>query len=171
MRVRLFLVACLLGPATALADDTTSYRQLTLPTDAVGIGLLTAGGFAGAHDDHTPTDARKALWVMGSAAMLGTPIIHIARGHTERGIGALLMRASFAGVGGLAGYAANSECDQKADGFCDVQYVGYGILAGLVVASALDAAYMTDEKVERESWAPQAWANPHGAGAGVAVSW
>jgi hypothetical protein len=49
--------------------------------------------------------------------------------------------------------------------------VGYGILAGLVVASALDAAYMTDEKVERESWAPQAWANPHGAGAGVAVIW
>jgi hypothetical protein len=176
MLIRLLLVSTLLVPATAFADDelTVSYRRMTITADAIGLGLLAAGGIAGSHDDHSPTDARQALWAMGSATMLGTPIIHIARGHTERGVGALLMRGGLAGIGALVGYTANRGCAdgvKNGDEFCELDYVGYGVLGGLVVAAAFDAAFLTDEKVERETWAPQAWVNPNGAGAGVSVIW
>jgi hypothetical protein len=180
MLVRLCLIASLLVPATALADDepTTSYRSMTLTADAVGIGMLVAGGYAEGENGRD-TDASNALFAVGGLTTLfATPIIHIARGHKERGVGSILMRGGLAGLGMAIAFSANNDChDDKNDGLgdpdflCELDYVGYGVLGGLIAASVIDAAFMTDEKVERATWAPQAWANQHGAGAGVALTW
>lgn len=186
MLVRLVLVTTLLVPATALADDTTapepaSYRRYTLAADAVGVGLLVAGGFSEGEGGRD-TDASDALFTAGGLTMMfGAPIVHASRGHAGRAVGSFLLRGGLAGLGTIIAVSANSDCHDSSaaddgawfpsDFLCELDYVGYGVLGGLVVASAIDAAFLTDEDPEPATWAPQAWATSHGAGAGVAFTW
>lgn len=136
-----------------------------------------AGGLAEGEGGRD-TEASNALFAIGGATtMLATPIIHIARGHTERGVGSLLMRGGLAGVGAVVAFAANSGCHDGEssqgilddDFLCELDYVGYGILGGLIVASAIDAAFMTDERSARAG--PRRPGRTTTAGAGLALTW
>ncbi len=185
--VRLLLAASLLVPATARADDpdeeeeTTSYREYTLTTDLVGLSLLVAGGMAEGENGRD-TDASGALFAAGSlTSVFGSPIIHLARGHTGRAVGSFGMRLGFATLGASVAMMANSDChhDQPTtegallppDFLCELDYVGYGVIGGLVVASVVDAAFFTDEKVERATWSPQLAATRDGVRVGAAWAW
>jgi len=175
-----FVVATLLGSATAARaedepaeEETTSYRQYTLTADLVGISLLAGGGLMEG-DDGRDTDASQALYTVGTmTALFATPAIHLIRGHGTRALGSLGMRAGLATLGALIAVSANSDCHSSLNGdlFCELDYMGYGILGGLVVASALDAALLTDEKVEHATWAPQVAATRDGVRVGATWLW
>ena len=175
MLVRSLLVTSLLLPATALADavETTSYRKYTVTTDAIGLALFIGGDSAERENE--------ALMTTGALTMLfGTPVIHAARGHTDRALGSWLMRSALGGTGMVIAMAANSDCDDGVDTgesflgddfLCQLDYIGDGMLGGLAVAMAIDAAFLTDEEVEPATWAPQLAAGRDGVRAGVAFSW
>lgn len=182
---RLVVVMSLLVSATASAEDvsdvpTTSYRGYTLAADAVGLSLLVAGGLAEA-DDGRDTSASEALFTGGIlTTAFATPLIHLSRGHGGRFVGSFLLRSGLAGLGMVVAMEANSGCDdgQPAsegtlfddDFLCELDYIGYGFIGGLLVASALDAAFMTDEEVA-PTWSPRVWASRDGGGAGAAWVW
>lgn len=183
-------ILSLLVPASALAqpaepaqeEATTSYRHQTLAVDGIGLALLVAGGLSEGENGRD-TDASNALFTVGGLTMLlGAPIIHGARGHTGRAAGSFLMRAGLASGGMVVAIAMNSRCgDGHAaeegalfgdDFLCELDYIGYGMLGGLVVASVIDAAFMTDEAIEPGSqWAPQVAATSDGVRVGAAFAW
>lgn len=178
MRVRAAIVlATLLESATALAQPTPwqtaepvteSYRYQTLAVDALGLGLLVAGGIAEG-DGGRDTETSEALFTAGGLTMMfGAPIVHGVRGHGGRAVRSTLMRGGLAGLGMLAAMGVRSGCD----GFlCQLDYVGYGLLGGFALAAVLDATYNTDEVVETR-WAPQVAATPDGGvRAGIALAW
>lgn len=182
---RALIVTSLLVSATASANEapeaqTTSYRGYTLAADAVGLSLLVAGGFAEG-DNGRDTAASEALFTGGIlTTAFATPLIHLSRGHGGRFVGSFLLRSGLAGLGMVIAMEANSGCDdgQPAsegtlfddDFLCELDYIGYGFLGGLIVASALDAAFMTDEEVA-PTWAPRVWAGRDGGGVGAAWAW
>ena len=182
MFARAVLVTSLLLPATAFADEeTTSYRAYTLSADALGVALFLAGGLA-EDDNGRDTELSGGLFATGALTLaLAAPTIHFVRGHRGRAIGSWLMRSTMAGAGAILAITANSDCDDGMtepgeflgdDFLCELDYVGYGVLGGLVLASVIDAAFLTDEKVERApGWAPSLTANRDGVRAGVAWQW
>ena len=51
-------------------------------------------------------------------------------------------------------------------------YIGYGVVGGLAVASVIDAIWRTDEpSALRTAWVPQVQATHEGVRAGVAFAW
>ena len=115
--------------------------------------------------------------------MLATPAVHLVRGHGRRAVKSLLLRSVAANVGGLLAIAANQGCGDGApppqgalfddDFLCELDYVGYGAMGGLVVASLIDAAFMTDEPGDTPdaAWTPRVTATRDGVRAGVAFQW
>lgn len=173
MRVAIVAVACVLGSATtASAEDlhveTTSYWKTTAAVDAVGLGLLVAGGFAEGEGGRD-TEASNTLFALGGATvMLGAPLVHAARGHGGRAVKSVLLRGGLAGVGMMLAMGANSGCE----GFlCGLDYVGYGMFGGLVVASIVDASMNTTERVRPPRWTPQVAASADGVRVGAAWTW
>jgi hypothetical protein len=178
MLLRFALVTLLFStlPRSAFADDgtgdteVTHYYHLTLAADAVGVATLVAGGLAegpGGRD----TAASNALFTGGALTMaFGAPIIHLARGHAGRALGSFALRSAAAGAGMLVAVAANT-CDPNTELLCKLDYVGYGFLGGLVVASAIDAAINTEERVPRTTrvWTPTVSASSEGARIGFAA--
>ena len=160
-------------PRSAFADDedpdtvVTHYHHLTLGVDAVGLAALVAGGMAegpGGRD----TDASNTLFSIGAGTMMfGAPLIHAVRGHGVRAVGSLGLRAGLAGAGMWVAVAANT-CDSSKEFLCDLDYIGYGFLGGLVVASVIDAAVNTEEREPRAArvWAPTVSATHDGARVG-----
>lgn len=183
------VIACLLGSATAFAQPprepppaTESYRLQTFAVDGVGLALLVAGGLAEGEGGRD-TQTSETLFTVGSLAMVfGAPIVHGIRGHRERAVGSTLLRVGLAGAGMLVAVQMNSGCgdgDPPEDGalfdddfLCELDYAGYGVLGGLVLASVLDAAFMTDETVAPARWSPQlAATRDGGVRAGLAFAW
>ena len=159
-------------PRSAVANDdsdavvTTNYRHLTVSADALGIGLLVGGGLAEGENGRD-TQLSNTLFATGYlSASLATPIIHFARGHRGRAVGSFLLRQGLAGAGMLLAMESQRGCD----GFlCELDYVGYGVLGGLITASMIDAALMTEEHAPRErgTWAPTISASHQGARVGI----
>lgn len=142
--------------------------------------LMLAGAIAEGEDGRDST-ASEAMFTSGWLTMaFAAPAIHLARGQGGRFAGSLLLRAGLAGLGMTVAMQANADCDDgqppppgvffNDDFLCELDYAGYGIVGGMLVASALDAVFMTDEKVEAR-WAPQVWANRGGGGVGAAWAW
>lgn len=183
MSVRMLLLGLLL-PATSIADDesTTSYRKYTLATDAVSLGALVASGLTEGQGRRDSVVTNTLLATGVASSLLTTPVIHYLRGHRERSLGSFLMRLGMAGAGALLAVTANQDCTDTRnvpsdnmlgdDFLCEYDYAGYGIIGGLAVAMALDAAFLTDERVAAEpGWSPQLTASRDGVRAGVALSW
>jgi hypothetical protein len=176
MRVRsIILIAILLESATAFAQPgepwsepvTESYRHQTLVVDGIGLALLVAGGLSEGEGGRD-TAASEALFTAGGLTMLvGAPLVHGIRGHRGRAAGSALMRAGLASAGMFVAVSINRGCDGL---LCELDYVGYGVLGGLALATLLDAAYLTDETVETQ-WSPQLAATTDGVRAGVAFAW
>lgn len=173
MRAAAVVVASLLGSATSASAEewrveTTSYWRTTATIDALGIGTIIAGGLAeGEGGRDTPT-SNALIAIGGLTATLGAPLVHLARGHGERAIGSLLLRGGLAGVGMVVGVGANAGCE----GFlCELEYIGYGMIGGLVVASILDSALLTTERSWTPAWTPQIAASAEGVRVGAAWTW
>jgi len=189
MLVRLAILSLLL-PATAFAEDpvepaqdgpTTSYRSQTLVADGVGLALLVGGGLAESGNGRD-TGASDAMFTVGGLTIVfATPIIHGARGHGGRAVGSFLMRGGLAAGGALLATAMNSGCHDSQppsegawfddDFLCELDYIGYGMIGGLVLASVIDAAFMTDEPTDPARWAPQVAASHDGVRVGAMFTW
>jgi len=170
------LLCCI--PLSARAD---SYRAETLSADAVGLGLLI-GGALSEGENGRDTGTSESLFTLGLAStVLATPIIHFAHGERERAVGSFLMRWGSMAAGGLLAIMLNSGCGDGMpppegalfddDFLCELDYVGYGVLGGVVVASAIDAAFMTDKPTRESSWRPQLAASRDGVRVGTMWTW
>jgi hypothetical protein len=171
----LALLFCMTLPRLARADDesadteVTHYHHLTLGVDGASLAVLVAGGLAEGEGGRDTT-ASSTLMPIGLLGMtFGTPIVHLTRGHTGRALGSFALRVAFASGGMLVAEAARS-CNPDEDFLCKLDYVGYGMVGGLVLASLFDAATMTEERVPRRgpTWAPSLSATPGGARVGIA---
>jgi hypothetical protein len=180
--IKCAVLASLLCAAPAAADPhTTSYRSQTLAADGIGIGLLVAGGFAEGENGRDTTASNTLFTVGILGTLFVTPAIHFARGHRRRAGGSLLMRWGLAGAGMLIAMVGNQGCHANApadddsllgeDFLCELDYIGYGMLGGLVAASVIDAAFNTDERVERRRWAPRLDATRDGVRVGATWIW
>jgi hypothetical protein len=154
----------------APAEDHTSYRAYTLTADGLSVGALLLG-FAseglGGHD----SDSTGGLYVLGLlGGSFATPIIHGIRGHGGRAIGSYLMRSGLMGLGAMVGIASAGRCS-PAEWFCGLDRALPGMAGGLVVASVVDAALLTDEDVEPSSgWTPVIAPRAGGATFGIAAA-
>ncbi len=171
-----------LATPPAPAEPTTSYRSTTLTADAIGLALVLAGSVAEGPDgqDGGPSDV---LFATGGLTMvLATPIIHGTRGHVGRAFGSFFLRWGMAAAGAMLAVKANEGCSDGMpppqgqlfddDFLCETEYLGVGVFAGLVAASAIDAAFMTTERTERrETWAPHLAVDRNGARVGAAFTW
>jgi hypothetical protein len=154
------------SPDPVASPATTSYRSITLTTDAAAVAVTLGGILLRDHDDGS-----VAAKVMLSTGVIGvafvTPIVHIARGHRLRGFGSYALRAGAASIGMLVAIGVG-DCH---DGFrCDA--ILPGVLGGFAVASVVDAAFLTDETAAAPpSWSPAVSATGDGVRLGARWSW
>ena len=150
--------------------ETPSYRAYTMTADAISIAALV-GSFAseGANGgDSAATGPLMFLGVLGGA--WAAPIIHGIRGHGGRAVASWLLREGAMGAGMIIGVAsATCTPDQW---FCGLDRLGPGLLGGLIVASVIDAAFLTDETHEAAtaSWTPVLAPRQGGGTIGLAAS-
>lgn len=146
-------------------EEVTSYRAQTLTVDGISIGLFLLGrAMEGADGRDNPTSSTlMGAGIMGS--MLASPIVHAVQGHGWRALGSFGIRYGCTTAGVLVAMAASSGCDGLT---CSMEYVGLGVLGGMVVASALDAGLLTEERRERPpAWTPTVSAHADGARVGI----
>jgi len=141
---------------------TTSYARYTLLIDGTSLAMLAGGRLVGGDD---PTAGPQAVAIIGLIdGMFGVPALHGARGHGERAARSMGMRVGLAGLGMLV-QSRVTDCDGFRRCF---DPLGPGVLVGMVVASALDALFMTSEHHDAPALKPVAIAVDGGAGFGVA---
>ena len=159
-----------LTPAAPPPDEqVTSYYRLTLAADAASLGLFLAGA-ASEGPGGRDTSASSNLMGMGLLGFsLATPIIHASRGHWGRVGASLGLRTALPMLGAMVAVGIN-RCDSSKELFCELDYVGPGIVAGFVVASVIDANFLTEERGPAPTWAPQINASRHGMQLGVALA-
>jgi hypothetical protein len=145
----------LTDPIQPTVEVTSSYRSITMTVDALSIAALL-GGFASEGKDGRDTDLTGPLYTAGAlGGLFVTPIIHGIRGHGLRAVGSFLLRDGAMGVGAMIA-VETATCGPQ-EWFCGLDRIGPGMLAGLVAASALDAAFLTDETEQRPvgvAWTP-----------------
>jgi hypothetical protein len=157
----LLAILIVLVPAGAIAESAAdTYRDRTLLVDSAGLALLVAGNLA--QDNGRETDASYALYTAGGlVALFGTPYVHLAKGEPERAVYSLGTRAGLATAGMLIAIAADRD-----------EYLGYGVVGGLALASVVDAIWRTDEPQKlRTAWAPTAMATREGMRVGAIWAW
>ena len=157
------------GPSLSERETTTSYRFETLLVDGLSVGTF----FLGLATDQS-NKLRDPLLVAGaSGGLLAAPLIHGLRGHSGRAGGSLALRTAGVVVGAGIGVAAADGC-APSDGSCNDLRAGLGLLSGFLVASAIDAAMMTDELEHRPAqtsrWVPVITPRSNGGTFGVAAS-
>jgi hypothetical protein len=153
----LAIVALLATTAQADGETTTSYRRVTLATDAISAGVLVTGLVVMGGVDENAATTSMVIGGLG-ALFLATPIVHGVRGHGARAVGSFFMRAGLTAVGAAAGLAA--DCSGQ---FCEFGTAALGGLVGLGISVALDAAFLTDELALTPIITP--------SGVGVATRW
>ncbi|MFT3694894.1 MAG: hypothetical protein QM831_17220 [Kofleriaceae bacterium] len=145
----------------------TSYRDQTLIADGLSVAL-TLGVYALPNDNLGGTSLAA-----GMLGVLATPIIHGVHGHGMRAVASYLLRS---GTISVAMVAALETCPMNgtlADLNC-LDRVPAGIAVGTIAAAAIDAAFLTDETVERpvrdgHEWTPIIQPQTGGASFGVAA--
>jgi hypothetical protein len=169
-------------PLSTREPEVTSYRAQTLIVDGLGIALLVAGGLSEGENGRD-TRASGTLFTAGALTItLGSPVVHALNGNRSRGAGSFGMRLGLAGLGAMIAIAGRSRCDDGQpppqgeifddDFLCELDYLGYGVLGGFIVASLLDAAFMTDKPVQGPPrWSPRMTASRDGVHVGAAWRW
>ena len=151
--------------------EVTSYRSHILVASGLGIAALVGGAMAEGEDGRD-TQASEALFGIGMATtFLAPPLVHIAHGEAKRGLASLGLRWGMASIGGFVAVAA-ANCDPDVDGwFCDLEAFAPGALAGVAVASLIDALTLTEQRRIRpteRTFAPVLSASSSGGHIGLA---
>jgi hypothetical protein len=159
-------------PVQPTVEVTTSYRSITMTADALSIAACL-GGFASEDKNGMDSNLTGSLYVTCIlGAGFATPIIHGIRGHGMRAIGSYLIRSGSATVGMVVGIAT-ADCARD-DWFCGFDRIIPGMVGGLVVASVIDAAFLTDETEVRPvggvAWTPVVAPARGGGTIGVSAS-
>ncbi|HEY5946129.1 MAG TPA: hypothetical protein VIV40_11590 [Kofleriaceae bacterium] len=151
-----------------------SYRAQTLLADGIAVGLMVV-----AFDtDNSDTAEALAKLSIGTYAF-GAPLVHLTKERSGRALASLTMRIGFPIIGGFLGDSlrAKSNCDPYYDYCGDDEgpsgELVLGVLAGIVAASAVDAAYLArgeTPKPAEPSWTPTARATQNGFALGVSGS-
>lgn len=122
-------------------DGSEWYGWQTLLVDGASIGL-TWGGMTSWHHDHA------MLYLGMGTYALGGPTVHLAHGRPGAAAGSLLLRVGL----GFGGMFAGASADHDGESFAGA---AYGLLAGMLAASAIDAAALGHEDVVRPAERPQ----------------
>ena len=151
---------------------TSSYRSMTMTVDAISIAALL-GSFATQGKAGADNGVSVSLFAIGGlGAVYGVPIIHGVRGHWARGVASWMIRESTMGVGMLVA-VSTAPCTRE-QWFCGLDRISPGMAGGLVVASVIDAVFLTDEKQQRAptgtAWTPLLAPGRGGGTIGVAAT-
>jgi len=146
---------------SAPEGEGTSYRSSTLLADGLALGLIGGGLFA------KNGDVQGALLLGGVVTMLGTPLVHVARGHHARAVASVGVRTAALGLG-LAVAIAHEDLGRREPDTIGVRWFWGGMVGGLVVASAIDATLLTHETKPRR-WTPVIAPLDGGARVGIAT--
>jgi len=172
--MRRLLIASILVGSVAVAsaqeprEVTTHYYATTLTVDALSMGMFVAG-MAAEGPNGRDTDTSNALMEAGLiGGFFGSPIVHFAHGHVDRGVKSMLLRGGLASLG-MAVAIDTATCDEDTL-LCGFDRIGPGVLVGLSVASLIDAATQTEETHEEPAWIPQVAASSRGVQVGVAAT-
>jgi len=139
-----------------------SYRKYTLAIDGFSVAMILTGRLIGGKDPSAIPQAIATVGLIGGA--FGSPALHGARGHAERAARSMGLRIG-AGAAGLFVQSKFTDCG----GFRQcLDPSGPGIVIAAVTASAIDALFMTSERVPLQVAKPVALATPGGAMLGLA---
>lgn len=120
---------------------TGSYRKYTLAIDGFSVAMLLTGRLIGGKDPSAIPQAIATVGLIGGA--FGVPALHGARGHAERAARSMGLRIG-AGALGLYVQSKITECT----GFRQcLDPSGPGIVIAAMTASAIDALFMTSERI------------------------
>jgi len=146
-----------------------SYRAQTLVADGIAAGLMIT-----AFDvDNDSSAALAKLSII--TYVFGAPLVHLTKDRGRRALGSITMRIGLPIVGGMLGHAmaAKPTCEAYYDS-CETELyteeLAYGVLAGVIAASALDAIYLAkgDPPAKPQAaWTPVARATQNGFALGV----
>jgi hypothetical protein len=135
---------------------TTSYRAVTMTVDAIAIAALL-GSFATQGKPGPDNGLSLSLFAIGSlGGVYAVPIIHGTRGHGARGFASWLLREGTV-TAGVAVALGTASCKPEVL-ICGLDRVGPGATAGLIVASVIDAVFLSGETEQRPTagtaWSP-----------------
>jgi hypothetical protein len=134
------------------SEPPSSYRALTITVDAIAIAALL-GSFATQGKEGPDNGLSVSLFAIGSLGGVYTvPILHATHGHGKRGVASWLVREGAVGAGVMFGLASAS-CKNEFE-ICGLNRVGPGATAGLIVASVIDAVFLSGETEQRPSVGP-----------------
>jgi hypothetical protein len=145
------------GPAPEpAAPRLKSYGTTTLLVDAAAVGILL---LAIEQDDYETGESLAKLAI--GTYVFGAPIVHLTKNKAGRALGSAAMRVGFPLIGIAMGLELTDNEDEGAV---------LGLLAGVVSASLIDAAYIAKgdpPPKAQPGWAPTASASQNGFAVGV----
>jgi hypothetical protein len=167
-------------PAPTPARQAEWYGWQTLLVDGVAIGTIPLELAPSASFTRTPS-ASYLLLASVSTYAIGAPLVHIAHGHTGRGLADLGLRVGAVAAGGIAGAALGkpgtpSACEANLAGCLAESSNGLAVGAtiGAVLASLIDASLLARETKPAEmapspsfTWSPLAAMTKGGGTAGL----
>lgn len=158
-----------LTPVERDQPETESYRGWVLGTGGAAVGMMLLGAAAEGPNGRD-TEASNLFFGMGAIGyILSGPIVHAAQGEGGRAFGSLAVRVMVPSVTGAIAVGMN-DCDSSEDWFCELDYLGYGIVVGMATAVVIDGLWVAKEKrtVSQPYVAP--YAAPAAGGGTVGLS-
>jgi hypothetical protein len=132
-------------PAVAPQPTVGEAAPPQAPREEFGWQVLVADG-AGIVTTIVAATATDS-WLVVAPYLAASPTVHLAHGDIKGAAGGLLLHAFLPLIGGFIGYQADSGSCARDELTCGFWGVALGTLAGVSLASALDATFLSS--VER----------------------
>lgn len=150
---------------------TGSYRRDTLIADGASVGLVLAS--LALPEKSTASDIVVGTGLIGT--LVAAPLVHVLHGEPGHAAGSLLLRTLSVSVGALVGAEVASQSCSPHEFLCGLDGAVPGAIGGYVLASAVDAALLTNKTETRpvgvSRWTPMVTPRSGGASVGVATTW
>jgi hypothetical protein len=152
------------------APPLKSYRSHVLIADGIAVGLMVLA--VEQNDDSSEALAKLSL----GTYVFGAPLVHLTKNKSGRALASITMRVGFPIIGAMLGrsMAADQYCDYNYEYNCGDAWnsdeAAMGILAGIIGAMVVDAAYLAkgDPPKQQAGWAPTAGVSHGGVVLGAA---
>jgi hypothetical protein len=151
---------------------TTSYRAVTITVDAIAIAALL-GSLATQGKAGPDNGLSLSLFAIGGlGGVYAVPIIHGVHGHGARGVASWLVREGAVAAGAMAALGSAS-C--KPYEICGLDRVDFGVAAGLIVGSVIDAVFLSGSSDKERpptgtTWSPALAPTRGGGTVGLAAA-